>query len=202
VETCPHYLIFDAEHIPDGGTQYKCCPPIRDAANGDLLWQGLLDGTIDFIASDHSPATAELKLAHAGDFGRAWGGISGLQVSLAGVWTAARQRGIGLATVLRWMSTATADFVRLWDKGRIAVGSDADLVAFAPEATVQVSADDLWHRNKISAYDGRRLHGAVGRTWVGGITVDPSEASVLGDRLLTRPLDRRESSVSPVFQED
>jgi allantoinase len=202
VETCPHYLIFDAEHIPDGGTQYKCCPPIRDAANGDLLWQGLLDGTIDFIASDHSPATAELKLAHAGDFGRAWGGISGLQVSLAGVWTAARQRGIDLATVLRWMSTATADFVRLWDKGRIAVGSDADLVAFAPEATVQVSADDLWHRNKISAYDGRRLHGAVGRTWVGGITVDPSEASVLGDRLLTRPLDRRESAVSPVFQED
>jgi len=187
VETCPHYLVFDAAQIPDGATQYKCCPPIRSSENRDLLWEGLLDGTIDFIASDHSPSTPELKLAGDGDFAVAWGGISGLQVSLPGVWTAARSRGVDLATVVRWMSTRPADVVGLPRKGWIGVGADADLVVFAPEADLQVRAENLLHRNPISAYDGMRLRGEVRGTWVGGRAVDPGGPATDRDLLLRRP---------------
>src|SRR5699024_7794627 len=80
-ETCPHYLSLSAEEIPAGNTAFKCCPPIREATNRDLLWQGLLDGTIDCIVTDHSPSTIDLKNLDSGDFGTAWGGIASLQVS-------------------------------------------------------------------------------------------------------------------------
>jgi allantoinase len=171
VETCPHYLSFSAEHIPAGATQFKCCPPIRDEGNRDLLWDALVDGTIDLIASDHSPSTAELKFAGDGSFQEAWGGISGLQVSLPAVWTAARERGIGLERVLGWMSEATARLVGLDDRGGIAVGRAADLVAFAPEESFAVHAEALEHRNKVSAYDQRTLHGVVHTTWLAGEVV-------------------------------
>ena len=170
VETCPHYLTIAAEEIADGATQFKCCPPIRDDANRDALWQALADGDIDIVVTDHSPSTAELKFAHGGDFGLAWGGIAGLQLGLPAVWTEARRRGIPLETVLGWMSRATADFVGLTGKGRIAVGADADLVAFAPEAVFTVDAAALLHKNPVSAYDGRELHGVVRRTWLRGET--------------------------------
>ena len=186
-ETCPHYLVFDAEHIPDGQTQFKCCPPIRDAANADLLWAALVDGTLDFVASDHSPATIALKTAQGGDFGLAWGGISGLQLSFRAVWTEAAARGIDLATVSGWMSRATADFAGLTTKGRIAVGADADLVAFAPDASESVAAEALLHRNKLSAYEGRSLRGLVRGTWVQGLPIDPELAETSADRLITRP---------------
>ncbi|KZX20584.1 allantoinase AllB [Rathayibacter tanaceti] len=185
-ETCPHYLTFDAGSIPDGGTQYKCCPPIRDERNRELLWKGLLDGTIDIIASDHSPATAELKFAAGGDFGIAWGGISGLELSLRAVWTGAHERGIPLEQVVAWMSTGTAAFVGLGQKGLLHAGSDADLVAFDPEAQWRVDVDVLAHKNPVSAYDGRVLRGAVAATWVGGRRVAPETAPPTG-RLLTRP---------------
>ncbi|WP_291046892.1 amidohydrolase family protein [Herbiconiux sp.] len=171
VETCPHYLSFSAEHIPAGATQFKCCPPIRDEGNRDLLWEALVDGTIDLIASDHSPSTAELKFAGDGSFQEAWGGISGLQVSFPAVWTAARERGIGLERVLGWMSEATARLVGLDDRGGIAVGRVADLVAFAPDESFAVQADALEHRNKVSAYDQRTLHGIVHTTWLAGEVV-------------------------------
>lgn len=167
VETCPHYLSFAAETIADGATAFKCCPPIREEANRDLLWQGLEDGVIDFIASDHSPATRELKLGHNGDFGLAWGGISGLQLSLPAVWTAARARGLGLDRVLGWMSAATARFVGL-PGGEITVGAAADLVAFAPEETFTVNVDTLRHKNRVSAFDGVTLFGRVHTTWLAG----------------------------------
>jgi len=167
-ETCPHYLYFAAECIPDGATSYKCCPPIRDEANRALLWAGLADGTIDFVASDHSPATRELKLGHGGDFGLAWGGISGLQVSLAAVWSAARDRNVSLEQVVEWMSAATARFIGLAGKGRIAVGAHADLVAFAPAEQFLVDAETLRHKNKISAFDGALLVGRVHTTWLAG----------------------------------
>lgn len=108
VETCPHYLVFSAEEIPDGATTHKCCPPIREESNREALWQGLVDGTIDCIVSDHSPSTAELKLLDTGDFGAAWGGISSLQLGLSLVWTEAAKRGIDLAKVVGWMSSAPA----------------------------------------------------------------------------------------------
>jgi len=168
VETCPHYLTFDAEHIPDGGTQFKCCPPIRSEANREALWDALADGTIDFVASDHSPATAELKLGHDGDFGLAWGGIAGLQVSLAAVWTGARARGYGIADVADWMCETPAMWAGLDAKGDIRVGADADLIAFAPERPWHVSAAALAHRNPVSAFDGSDLVGVVTRTWIAG----------------------------------
>jgi allantoinase len=184
-ETCPHYLVFDEAHIPDGATQYKCCPPIRDAANQDALWDALLDGTIDLVVSDHSPSTAERKFAGAGDFQVAWGGISGLQFGLTAVWTEARRRGIPLERVLAWTSSSTADFAGLSGKGRIAEGADADLVVFAPEAPHHVDAEELRYRNRVSAYIGHDLVGVVRRTYLAGEPVDPG-ASPRG-RLLTRP---------------
>lgn len=189
VETCPHYLTFDAEHIGDGATQFKCCPPIRGEANRELLWQALVDGTIDVVASDHSPSTRELKFAGGadgahGDFDVAWGGISGLELSFRAVWTGARQRGIALETVVGWMSRGTAALVGLPAKGRIAVGADADLVAFAPETPVTIDVDDLSHRNPVTAYDDARLFGEVAATWVGGRLAGPSAPPA---RLLARP---------------
>jgi allantoinase len=178
-ETCPHYLTLDEEHIPDGATQFKCCPPIRDSANQDALWQALVDGTLDIVVSDHSPSTPEMKYAGDGDFQVAWGGIAGLQLGLPAMWTAARSRGIPLETVVGSMATAPADFVGLSARGRIAEGSRADLVVLAPDASFTVDARALLHRNPVSAYDGRELSGVVRRTLLGGVEVDPrSDVSV------------------------
>jgi allantoinase len=182
VETCPHYLTIAEGQIPDGATQFKCCPPIRDDANRDLLWAALLDGDIDIVVTDHSPSTPELKVQGGGDFELSWGGIAGLQLGLPAVWTEAARRGIPLARVVDWMSQGPADLAGLSHKGRIAVGSDADLVAFAPDAVFTVRKEQLLHKNPVSAYDGRELRGVVRRTWVRG------EAPGQG-RHLTRPVE-------------
>jgi len=168
VETCPHYLALASETIPDGATQFKCAPPIRSEANRDALWQALADGDIDFVVSDHSPSTAELKFAGDGDFARAWGGIAGVQLGLAAVWTAAAERGVPLDDVVRWMSAAPAAFAGLSRKGALEVGRDADLVIFAPDELFTVHASDLLHKNPVSAYDGAELRGVVRRTLLRG----------------------------------
>jgi allantoinase len=185
VETCPHYLAISEEQIADGATQFKCCPPIRDDANRDALWQALVDGDIDIVVTDHSPSTAELKYAHGGDFARAWGGIAGLQLGLAAVWTEAARRGIPLERVLGWMSSATARFAALESKGRIAVGADADLVVFAPDATFTVHAAELQHKNPVSAFDGRELRGVVRQTLLAGRPVDIAAGAAPTGALLT-----------------
>lgn len=182
VETCPHYLTIAEESIPDGATQFKCCPPIRDEANCDALWQALLDGEIDIVVTDHSPSTAELKFAGAGDFGQAWGGIAGLQLGLAVVWTEASRRGIPLQTVVGWMSRGPADFVGLSRKGRLEIGAQADLVVFAPEAIFTVDARQLLHRNPVTAYDGRTLRGIVRSTWLRGERVGAAPRGHLLER--------------------
>jgi allantoinase len=169
VETCPHYLTLCAEDVPDRATEFKCCPPIRDLSNQDLLWAGLAVGDIDFVVTDHSPSTADLKVP---DFGHAWGGISSLQVGLAAVWTAARSRGVPLTDVVRWMATAPADRVGLARKGRIDVGRDADLAVLAPEESFVVDVSRLHHKNQVSAYAGRTLQGVVRRTFLAGREVD------------------------------
>ncbi|WP_202873475.1 allantoinase AllB [Kribbella speibonae] len=183
-ETCPHYLSFTAEDIPDGATQYKCCPPIREAANRELLWEGLRDGTIDQVVSDHSPSTIDLKHLDTGDFGTAWGGIASLQLGLPAVWTEARRRGFTLADVVRWMAAAPAAQTGLTMKGGIEVGYDADFCVLAPDETFTVDAHQLQHKNAITPYDGRTLTGVVRSTWLRGapvdIAVDPR------GRLLTR----------------
>jgi allantoinase len=185
VETCPHYLTFAAEEIPDGATSFKCCPPIREASHRDALWQALVDGdggppVIDMVVSDHSPCTPELKRPDVGDFGSAWGGIASLQVALPAVWTGARARGLELAQVVPWMSAAPARLAGLPRKGAISVGRDADLVAFAPEESWRVG--ELLHRNPVTPYTGRELTGVVRRTWLRGREADGTPRG----RLLSR----------------
>jgi allantoinase len=184
VETCPHYLTLTAEEVPDGAGEFKCCPPIREAANQDLLWEALADGTIDCVVTDHSPSTADLK---TDDFATAWGGISGLQLSLPAVWTAARERGHGLEDVVRWMSERTAALVGLDAKGAIAPGRDADFAVLAPDETFTVDPAALQHRNRVTAYAGRTLCGVVKSTWLRGqrIVADGEFTEPKG-RLLTR----------------
>ncbi|MEZ5212031.1 allantoinase AllB [Gordonia sp. (in: high G+C Gram-positive bacteria)] len=172
VETCPHYLTLLAEEVPAGGTAFKCCPPIREAANRELLWQGLLDGVIDCIVSDHSPSTADLKDVENGDFGVAWGGVASLQLGLSLIWSEARQRGIGLPQVLEWMAARPADLAGLKSKGRIALGYDADFAIFEPESAYVVDVHRLHHKNPVSPYDGRALAGVVTGTWLRGEKVD------------------------------
>jgi len=172
VETCPHYLTFAAETIPDASPQFKCCPPIRDAGNREELWAALREGAIDCVVSDHSPATAEEKHRGGGDLQQAWGGVSGLQVGFAAMASEARSRGIPLAQVSRWMSRHTADLVGLTAKGRIEVGADADLAVYDTAAPFRVEATNLAHKNPISAYDGLTYDGRVVRTVVRGNAID------------------------------
>jgi allantoinase len=180
VETCPHYLTFAAEEVPDGATAFKCCPPIREAAHREALWQALVDGDIDLVVSDHSPCTPELKRLDTGDFGQAWGGIASVQVALPVVWTGARARGVGLDRVVRWMAEGPARLAGLPGKGAIAAGRDADLVAFAPDARWRVG--ELHHRNPVTPYAGRELVGAVRRTWLRGRLVEDLPFGRLLDR--------------------
>jgi len=167
-ETCPHYLYFAAEQVPDGATEFKCCPPIRDAANREALWRGLEAGVIDCVVSDHSPCPPELKAPGTGDFGQAWGGIASVQLGLSAVWSVARRRGRTLDDVARWMAAAPAGLARLPAKGRLAVGCDADLVAFDPEESYVVDAARLLHRHPVTPYAGRTLTGRVRQTWLRG----------------------------------
>jgi allantoinase len=183
-ETCPHYLTFSTEEIPDGATEFKCCPPIRDAGNRELLWNGLRDGVIDLVVSDHSPSTIDLKCLDTGDFGAAWGGIASLQLGLPAVWTEARRRGFTLADVARWMCQAPAEQTGLPHKGRIESGYDADFCVLAPDATFVVDAAALQHKIALTPYAGRPLAGVVRSTWLRGDPVD-IEAGPRG-RLLTR----------------
>jgi allantoinase len=168
VETCPHYLTFAAEEIPDGATQYKCCPPIREADNRELLWKGLSDGLIDCVVSDHSPCTPQLKRFDIGDFGAAWGGVSSLQLGLSAVWTGARRRGYPLATVVDWLAARPAALAGLRRKGQVALGYDADFCVFAPDDAFVVDAHRLYHKNPVTPYAGRPLAGVVRGTWLRG----------------------------------
>jgi len=184
VETCPHYLTFASELIPDGATEYKCCPPLRENDNRKALWEGLKDGTIDHIASDHSPCTVDLKVKDTGDFGKAWGGVASVQLGLPAVWTAGEEFGIELSDIARWLAANPCASFRVSGKGSIAVGNDADFAVVAPEETFVVDVEDLEHKNKISPYQGRTLRGVVKRTVLRGRTVDRDSKA---GRIIRRP---------------
>ncbi len=175
VETCPHYLTLLSEEIPNGATAFKCCPPIREASNRELLWEGLIDGTIDCIVSDHSPSTLDLKDLENGDFGVAWGGVSSLQLGLSLIWSEARQRGISLEQVVEWMSARPAKLARLQRKGALALGFDADFSVFAPDESFVVDVQKLHHKNPISPYAGKALAGVVRSTYLRGKLLDLEE---------------------------
>lgn len=168
VETCPHYLTFAAEEIPDGATEYKCAPPIRSSAERDALWDALIAGDIDLVASDHSPCPPNMKRTH-GDFFSAWGGIASLQIALSAVWTGARARGVAPERIAEWMSAAPARLAGLTGtKGAIADGHDADIVVWDPDASFVVDPAKLLHRHAVTPYAGRELFGVVHATYVGG----------------------------------
>ncbi|HYN86723.1 MAG TPA: allantoinase AllB [Pyrinomonadaceae bacterium] len=171
-ETCPHYLRFAAEEIADGATEFKCCPPVRERENRERLWAALGDGTLSMVVSDHSPCPPALKLREEGDFLRAWGGISSLQLRLPVVWTEARARGFDLATLARWLCEAPARLAGLdARKGAIAKGRDADFVVWNPDESFTVEPRAIEHRHKLTPYAGATLRGTVEATYLRGARV-------------------------------
>ena len=183
-ETCPHYLSLAAEELPDGAVTAKCAPPVRESANRDALWDGLRAGLIDAVVSDHSPASPSVKSLDTGDLGTAWGGISGLQTQLPVVWTQAQRRGVTPVELARWQSATPAALAGLPGKGMIAVGFDADLVAWDPSATFVVDPGLLLHRHALSPWAGQTLSGVVATTWLRGQPIDVTGAPT--GRMLTR----------------
>lgn len=172
VETCPHYLYFASDEIPDSDTRFKCTPPIRNKYNREKLWKAIKEGLIDFIVSDHSPCDPELKYTEEKDFEKAWGGISGLQLGLPVIFTEAIKRGLSIEDVSRLMSKNTSELIGLKNsKGKIEKGFDADLVIFDPDKKFIVNGKDLFHNHKITPYEGRELYGVVEATYLRGIKI-------------------------------
>ena len=193
VETCPHYLWFDAEDIPDGATEYKCAPPIRGAANREALWGALSDGLIDMVATDHSPCPPGLKRRESGCWDTAWGGISSLGLALPVMWTAMVRRGLGSSAgfehLVQWMSTGPARLAGLHlHKGAFHPGADADIVVFDPDAQWTISEDQLKFRHKLSPYLGAEVRGQVLETWLRGAQIYSRSESLTGnDRFIGHP---------------
>jgi allantoinase len=168
-ETCPHYLTFAAEDIAPRATAFKCAPPIRARADRDALWQALLDGDLQLVASDHSPCPPEMKTAVDGDFLKAWGGVAGLELGLAATWTGLSGRGGDPEHLVQWLSAAPARLAGFEGrKGAIAAGADADLVIWDPNASFTVEPDRLHHRHTLTPYAGLTFRGRVQATLVGG----------------------------------
>jgi allantoinase len=180
-ETCPHYLHFAAEQIPDGATEHKCAPPIREEANRARLWEGLSAGAIDLVVSDHSPCTPELKRLGGGDFMQAWGGIASVGLVLPVVWTHARARGARIEDLVEWICAAPARLAGLAGrKGAIAAGADADLVVWDPDAPFAVDRTRLGHRHAQSPYHGAMLSGVIEQTWLRGEVIYDASVGEVG----------------------
>lgn len=172
VETCPHYLMFAAEDVPEGATEYKCCPPIRERENREKLWGALAEGLIDMVVSDHSPCPPAMKRKDTGDFMEAWGGISSLQLRLPVLWTLVRERGLAINQLVEWTARAPARLVGLDKrKGAIHAGYDADILIWNPDATFRVEPSVIEHRHKLTPYMGQTLHGVVETVYLRGVKV-------------------------------
>jgi allantoinase len=181
VETCPHYLHFAAEDIPDRATEFKCCPPIRERENREQLWEALRDGVIDMIVSDHSPCPPEMKLREQGDFMKAWGGISSLQLRLPIIWTEASARGFTLEQLTEWLCAAPARQVGTGHlKGSLKSGADADILIWNPDREFKVEPSMIHHRHKLTPYAGEVLRGVVEKTFLRGQIVYDGGEFVMG----------------------
>ncbi|MEP7274224.1 MAG: allantoinase AllB, partial [Acidobacteriota bacterium] len=168
-ETCPHYLTFAAEEVPEGATEFKCCPPVRERENRERLWEALASGVLDMVVSDHSPCTPALKLREGGDFMQAWGGIASLQLGLPVMWTNMKARGLALNQLSAWMSHRPARLAGLHgSKGQLKVGLDADVVIWNPEAEFKVRPEIIEHKHKLTPYNGRSLSGVVEAVYLRG----------------------------------
>jgi allantoinase len=176
VETCPHYLYFNAENIPDANTLFKCAPPIREKANNDALFQALKNGLIDFVASDHSPATPDIKELTSGNLLKAWGGIAGLQFSLPLIWTIARKNNLAIENLKMWLCENPAKLIQKANKGKISEGYDADLVVWDPDQKFTITKNEIKFRHKISPYIGETVYGKVEKTFVAGKCIYNSKA--------------------------
>lgn len=172
VETCFHYLTLDADNIPDGATQFKCCPPIRSSSNKDELWKALLNGVLTSVVSDHSPCTADLKRLDEGDFFKAWGGVTSLGLGMIMLWEEGRKYGISLTDIVRWCCENTAQQVGLAkSKGHICVGYDADFAIFDPDVAYKIDNSRTFFKNKLTAFSGRRVHGRIVETILRGNSI-------------------------------
>ena len=179
-ETCPHYLHFAAEEVPDGSTEFKCAPPIRERENREKLWAALGEGVLELVASDHSPCAPALKKREQGRFDEAWGGVSGLQLSLSVTWTEAQKRGYGLERLAAWMCEAPARLAGLASrKGALRPGLDADFIVFRPEERFTVDPARLLHKHKLTPYAGRELQGVVAQTYLRGAPAQAGRGEVL-----------------------
>jgi allantoinase len=168
-ETCPHYLYFAAEDVPEGATEFKCCPPIRERENREKLWAALQNGTIQMVVSDHSPAPPEMKCRETGDFLEAWGGISSLQLRLPVMWTLMRERNLSIDRLAEWTAREPARLVRLDQrKGAIMEGFDADLVIWNADESFTVEPSMLHHKHRLTPYMNEKLYGVVEATYLRG----------------------------------
>ena len=169
VETCPHYLRFAAEDIPDGATLLKCAPPIRSQLNREALWAALQEGVIDLVATDHSPCPPGMKRAEMGRFDLAWGGVASLSVALPVMATECHRRGLGLEYLARWMSAAPAALAGFGHcAGALKSGREASFVVFDPSVEHFVDAAHLHTRHPTTPYIGDRLRGIVRATYLRG----------------------------------
>jgi allantoinase len=172
VETCPHYLYFNAEDIPYASPIYKCAPPIREKGNNDLLWDYLLDDGFNFLASDHSPAPPEWKQLQTGDFFKAWGGISGLQFTLSILYSEGQRRGLSLEKLIPLLTINPAYFLGLEDnKGKLQEGFDADITVWDDTARFTITEENTQHKHKASPYLHKTCNGKVIHTFVNGVQV-------------------------------
>ncbi len=168
-ETTPHYLHLEAETIPDGATEFKCAPPIREHRNREQLWDAVREGLLPAIVTDHSPCVPELKRLEEGDFAKAWGGIASLQFGLPIIWTEARKRGMRLEEIVPLMTEGPARLAGIdHRKGRLAAGYDADLIVFDPDTRVRIEPEMVEHRHAVTPYAGEELSGAVKATFLRG----------------------------------
>jgi allantoinase len=169
VETCVQYLCLSSEEIPDGATEYKCAPPIRNTENREKLWQALEAGHIDMVTTDHSPCPPAMKRREDKRFDLAWGGIASLGLALPVMWTAMNRYGLRIDRIGKWMASAPARLAGFEGrKGVLVAGADGDFFAFDPDAQWTVKPEDILFRHKLSPYLGAELRGRVRETWLRG----------------------------------